>query len=183
MTTNITDLPGGNSNQPNIQLHTKDKQNVPTDKIPLNSINEMVNGLQKAASKNMTRLPPRDIPANPERITQDPQIQPNFVPPPQNENYIENEMNYENMMRRNNSEVNSKVSMDSLYDQIQTPIIVGVLFFLFQLPFVNKGLFKFLPSLFKDDGYPNFSGYLFKTMLFSLVFFGVTKGFDVLSAF
>ena len=25
MTTNISDLPGGNSNQPNIQLHTKEK--------------------------------------------------------------------------------------------------------------------------------------------------------------
>ena len=48
----------------------------------LNSINEMVSGLQKAAQNNMTRLPTRDIPPDPDRITRDPQVQPNYVPPP-----------------------------------------------------------------------------------------------------
>ena len=112
MTTNIKDLPGGNSNQPSIQLHTKEKQQ---NKPSLNSINEMVSGLQKAANNNMTRLPERDIPQNPERITHDPEIQPNFVPPPPpNPHYIEDEMDYEYMMRRNSND-NKKKNKCKLY--------------------------------------------------------------------
>ena len=118
MTTNISDLPGGNSNIPNIQLHTKEKKG---NKVPLSSINEMVNGLQKAAGNNMTGLPIRDVPHDPERITRDPQIQPNYVPPPHNQNYIENEMEYEEMMRRNQNEYQEKDRMETLYDEIQQP--------------------------------------------------------------
>lgn len=179
MTTNISDLPGGNSNQPNIQLHTKDS---PEKKVSLSSINEMVSGLQKAAQNNMTKLPSRDIPFDPERITHDPNIQPNYIPPPppQQQNYIENEMDYESMMLRNKKEKQQKNTMDNLYDEIQSPIMVGVLYFLFQLPVVNKMLLKFVPSFFKDDGHPLFSGYLFKTFLFSISVFCMNKGFDML---
>ena len=94
-----------------------------------------LSGLQKGASNNMTRLPERDIPQNPERITHDPQIQPNFVPPPPpNPHYIEDEMDYEYMMRRNANEMQENQRMETLYDELQTPLIVCVLYFLFQLP-------------------------------------------------
>tara|TARA_Y100000996_G_C22267705_1_gene538677 strand:- start:107 stop:652 length:546 start_codon:yes stop_codon:yes gene_type:complete len=181
MTTNISDLPGGNSNQPNVQLHTREKQ---VNKPSLSSINEMVSGLQKAASNNMTRLPERDIPQNPERITHDPQIQPNFVPPPPpNPNYIEDEMDYEYMMRRNANEKEQNENIQSLYDELQTPLIVSIFFFLFQLPFINKILLKFVPTLFRDDGHPKFSGYLFKTFIFGISIFIANKSIDIFSEF
>lgn len=181
MTTNISDLPGGNSNQPNIQLHTRES---PENKTSLNSINEMVGGLQKAFQKNMTRLPTRDVPRDPERITRDPQIQPNYVPPPpQNNNYIEDEMDYEYMMRRNANEKKEKEKMDSMYDELQLPVTVAILYFLFQLPFINKSLLKFVPTLFKDDGHPKFTGYLLKTFLFGLSVFLIHKSFDMISKF
>mgnify|MGYP000890727496 CR=1 FL=1 len=180
MTTNISDLPGGNSNQPNIQLHTKEKD---AKKIPLNSINEMVSGLQKAAQKNMTRLPQRDVPMDPERYAMQEEIKPNYVPKPQHQNYIDEELDYMDMMERNQNEIINKSTMDNVYDQIQTPVVAGILFFLFQLPFMNKLLLKFVPSLFKEDGHPLFSGYLFKTFLFSLSLFLMHKGLDTLSSF
>jgi hypothetical protein len=196
MTTNISDLPGGNSNQPNIQLHTKDlsppthmnQTNNPgkpgqPDKVSLNSINEMVSGLQKAAQNNMTRLPNRDVPFDPERITRDPNIQPNYIPPPTQDGYIEDEMDYEYMMQRNQNEKFQRNNMDNLYDEIQSPVMVGILFFLFQLPFVNKLLLKIVPSLFKDDGHPLFSGYLLKALLFGICVFIMNKGFDMLIQF
>tara|TARA_Y100001970_G_scaffold291841_1_gene430609 strand:- start:3122 stop:3667 length:546 start_codon:yes stop_codon:yes gene_type:complete len=181
MTTNISDLPGGNSNVPNIQLHTREKTG--SQKVPLSSINEMVGGLQKAANNNMTTLPIRDVPHDPERITRDPQIQPNYVPPPPNQNYIEDEMEYEEMMRRNQNEYQQKERMDSLYDEIQQPVIVSILFFLFQLPFFNKTLLKFVPTLFKADGHPKFMGYLLKTFMFGITIFLANKGFDMISEF
>ena len=181
MTTNISDLPGGNSNQPNIQLHTKE---IPQKKPSLNSINEMVSGLQKAASNNMTRLPERDIPPNPQRITHDPQIQPNFVPPPPpNPNYIKDKINYEYIMRRNTNEKKEKETMDSLYDELQTPLVVSVLYFLFQMPFINKSFHKFVPTLFKDDGNPKFGGFLFKTFLFGIGVFITQKSLTMASEF
>jgi len=178
-TTNISSLPGQNTQQPNVQLHTKEMDN----KIPLSSINEMVSGLQKAASKNMTSLPPRDMPANPERITHDPNIKPNYVPEAQNDNYIENEMDYEHMMRRNQNEMYETDRLDTLYDELQMPVIVSVLFFLFQLPVFNKMLLKFVPSLFKTDGHPTFSGYIAKTLLFGISIFIMNKGFMIMSEF
>ena len=180
MTTNISDLPGASSHAPNIQLHTKEKE---ATKMPLSSINEMVSGLQKAANNNMTSLPSRDIPPDPERITHDPQIQPNYVPEPPNRNYIEEEMDYEEMMRRNQHEYREKEQMETLYDEIQQPIIVSILFFLFHLPFVNKNLLKFVPSLFKADGHPKFTGYLLKTFMFGCTIFLVNKGINMLSEF
>jgi hypothetical protein len=181
MTTNISDLPGGTSNVPNIQLHTKEKQG--SKKTPLSSINEMVNGLQKAANNNMTSLPIRDVPHDPERITRDPQIQPNYVPPPKNNKYIEDEMEYEEMMRRNQNNYIEQEKINSLYDEIQQPIIISILFFLFQLPFFNKTLLRFVPTLFKSDGHPRFTGYLLKTFIFGITIFITTKGFDMISEF
>ena len=180
MTTNISDLPGSNANAPNIQLHTKDKA---PNKMPLSSINEMVSGLQKASTNGMTALPNRDVPHDPERITHDPQIQPNYVPEPPHRNYIEDEMEYEEMMRRNQNEYVEKQRMDSLYDDIQQPIIVSVLFFLFHLPFFNKTLLKFVPTLFKSDGHPKFTGYLFKTFLFGGTVFSFNKVLDMIGEF
>jgi len=87
------------------------------------------------------------------------------------------------MMERNQNEIINKSTMDNVYDQIQTPVVAGILFFLFQLPFMNKLLLKFVPSLFKEDGHPLFSGYLFKTFLFSLSLFLMHKGLDTLSSF
>jgi|TARA_B110000967_G_C18838393_1_gene538029 hypothetical protein len=178
-TTNISELPGSHGNIPNIQLHTKEINN----KIPLSSINEMVSGLQKAASNNMTSLPSRDVPHDPERITQDPAVKPNYIPEAPNNNYIENEMDYDHMMRRNENEMYETDRLDTLYDELQIPIIVSIIFFLFQLPIFNKTLIKFIPSLFKTDGHPAFSGYMVKTLLFGVSIFIMNKGFAMLSEF
>ena len=65
----------------------------------------------------------------------------------------------------------------SVYDEIQTPILIGVLFFLFQVPFLNALMFKYLGFLkiYSDDGNLNLYGLLFKSMLFGAVYFGFVK--------
>ena len=65
--------------------------------------------------------------------------------------------------------------LDVLYDELQTPVIVMIFIFFSQLPIFQKTLAKNLPSLFSRDGNPNFSGYLFKTAIFGIVFYGITK--------
>ena len=73
---------------------------------------------------------------------------------------------------------NKKVEQDRLdmmYDELQTPVMVMVLFFFFQLPFFQKSLTKYAPSLFSRDGNPKFSGYFVKTLMFGVSFYAITK--------
>ena len=37
-----------------------------------------------------------------------------------------------------------KINEDSLYDELQAPLLLAVLYFLFQLPFFKKTVFKYL---------------------------------------
>jgi len=66
-------------------------------------------------------------------------------------------------------------SLDDMYNEIQTPLLIAVLYFLFQLPFVRKFLFTYIPFLFSIDGNLNMNGYLFTSILFGVVFYSLNK--------
>ena len=146
--------------------------NAPTE-LSQQSIQQIVAGLQQA--QGSTGLPIRDLPTNNAHITQDEQIKPNYVPKPENTNYIENDQEFESLIQQSKNKKGEQDRLDVLYDELQTPIIVMILFFFSQLPIFQKTLAKNLPSLFTRDGNPSFSGYLFKTVVFGIVFYGITK--------
>ena len=146
--------------------------NAPTE-LSQQSIQQIVAGLQQA--QGSTGLPSRELPTNNAHITQDEQIQPNYVPKPENTNYIENDQEFESLIQQSKNKKVEQDRLDVLYDELQTPIIVMILFFFSQLPIFQKTLAKNLPSLFTRDGNPSFSGYLFKTVVFGIVFYGITK--------
>jgi len=190
-TTNIFDLPtdptGGGGVQNNINL--KAMENIPpvqnnnmpatqTGQLTLdqNTINQIVNGLQYASSTGATQLPSRDIPMTTNAITQDPSIQPNYIPPPQKtEDYIEDDENDEDIINSYNKNANIQNSLDDLYSEIQTPLLLSIMYFLFQLPFFRKNLFAFFPFLFSKDGNFNLYGFLFTSVLFGTVFYILNK--------
>jgi hypothetical protein len=66
-------------------------------------------------------------------------------------------------------------SLDDMYNEIQTPLLLAVLYFLFQLPFFRKFLFTYFPVLFSNDGNLNINGFLFSSVLFGLIFYGLNK--------
>ena len=144
-----------------------------------NVINELVSGLQRASANGLTNLQSRDIPMNTMNMMNDPQIQPNFVPrPPPNQpqaDYIEE--HDEDMMTevKNATHVNTNDSMEAIYKLIQVPLLVGILYFAFQLPITRKYILKYLPSVFNADGNFNVSGLVFMSALFALGYFGLTK--------
>ena len=146
--------------------------NAPTE-LSQQSIQQIVAGLQQA--QGSTGLPSRDLPTNNAHITQDEQIKRNYVPKPENTNYIENDQEFESLIQQSKNKKVEQDRLDVLYDELQTPIIVMILFFFSQLPIFQKTLAKNLPSLFTRDGNPSFSGYLFKTVVFGIVFYGITK--------
>jgi len=146
--------------------------NIALDQSTINSI---VNGLQQATASGATMLPSRDIPQSQDHVTRDPQIQPNYIPSTQNNDYINQyEQNNEIISSYQKGERNEN-SLDSVYDELQTPLLLCVLFFLFQLPFFKKYLFIYVPALFLKDGNYNIYGFIFISIFFALVYYSLKK--------
>lgn len=180
-TTSINDLPtdpmgGGN----NISLVATEKNNpgqsVPSSGLSLDqsTISQIVNGLQQASVSGATTLPSRDISQNTQSLTQDVHIKPNYVPPPNNVDYI-NDNDHEQYVNRYQQEERIQNSLDSVYDEFQTPLLLGILFFLFQLPIIKKTLFKYIPFLCNIDGNYNLNGLIFASALFGFSYYSLSK--------
>jgi hypothetical protein len=143
-------------------------------------INQLVKGIQDAAAAGALGLPSRDIPQTQGHLTQDAQIKANFIP--QNDgDYIQDHQTSEEIIRRNAQRTQKEDSLDALYTQLQTPVTIGVLYFLFQLPVVRKTSLRFLPMLFHKDGNPNLSGYLANSLVFALIYYLAVRTMNYLS--
>jgi hypothetical protein len=149
------------------------------------SITQLVTGLQQAILTGATQLPSRDIPINTTSLSNDPQIQPNYVPPPpqNHEDYIKNYEQTSDMVDNYNKNMYRQNSLDDMYNEIQTPLLLAVLYFLFQLPFFRKFLYRYLSFLFSNDGNYNLNGYIFVSILFGLTFHILNKITNQFNAF
>lgn len=138
--------------------------------------NELISQIQKAAANGTTALPSRDIPIDTMKVVNDNQTQPNYIPPPQvQENYIKNYETPQQVIEENNKQTSMSTLFDTLFYEMQLPIIIALLYFLFQLPAVKKHSKIILPFLFKDDGNPNLYGYIFNSILFASMFYVLVK--------
>lgn len=144
-----------------------------TTELSQESIHQIVQGLQQAGGS--TLMPNREIPTNNSHITQDEAIKPNFIPKTQNENYIEEENTMDSLIQQNKNKNVEQDRLDLMYEELQIPLLVMILFFFFQLPIFQKTLTKYAPSLFSRDGNPTFSGYFVKTLMFGVTFYVITK--------
>ena len=148
------------------------------------TISQIVNGLQQASLSGATKLPSRDIPMATSEHTTDPYIQPNYVPPPQNNiDYIKNYQQTSDMIDDYTIKSQRQSSLDDMYNEIQTPLLLAVLYFLFQLPFFRKFLFTFFPILFSNDGNININGFIFTSVLFGLLFHLLNKLLNYFNTF
>jgi hypothetical protein len=194
--TSIMDLPtdpvGGGSIGGNISLSANEKigqGSGPGSGIPggvsldQTTIQQIVNGLQQASSTGATQLPSRDIPRNTESIMQDPQVQQNYIPPASNKDYISEEDENEDIINNYNKNEKYGDSLDQLYDEIQIPLLIAVLYFLFQLPFFKRYLYRFFPALFSKDGNVNLYGFIFTSTLFGMLYYLLSKTMTHFSRF
>lgn len=192
-TTNIDDLPSANSNNVNSApvQNVFNENNTENVKMPnygeqLNSEKEVAPALQNIdytsklnsslkdiGNGNALQLPSRDIPQNTASINNDVNVQPNYIPP-NNNDYIANHVTPNEIIQQNREKEVLNDKTEEFYETIQMPLLVGLLFFIFQLPFIRKNLFIYLPSLFNKDGNPNLSGYLFNSAIFALLYFSFT---------
>tara|TARA_X000000368_G_scaffold154033_1_gene121389 strand:- start:1679 stop:2341 length:663 start_codon:yes stop_codon:yes gene_type:complete len=192
--TNTNEVPIHNSSNNNIILNKNEvvaentsqmanpmMQQIPT-KVPeqnlqdnTNNYNEMINQLQKANLAGATTLPSRDIPINTTNVNNDTQIKPNYIPETDNNDYILNSQTQEDLIAINKNKQNTLDSLDTFYNEFQLPLLISILYFLFQLPIFRKSLKKALPVLFTYDGNPNIYGFIFNSILFSTTFYILVK--------
>lgn len=168
---------GQSSNYPRTEQYNPSAQPVYLSPEQMQQLNEM--GHQ--------RLPSRDIVQHTGQYSHDEEVQPNYIPPPPQKNDFVRE-HYELTEKRlqeyeENKRKESK--LDNLLTEIQTPLLVAILFFLFQLPAINTMIFKrfsFL-SLYDVDGNFNLFGLIVKSLLFGGTYYSLRTTMNYLSEF
>jgi len=165
-------IPSGGANTSNPMMQnsplTMENSNQSQQSQAPPNYNELISQIQKAAVYGSTALPSRDIPMEPVKIMNDVQSQPNYIPPPQSqEDYINNSISPQNIIETNMREYKQDSMFEKIYAEFQLPLIIGLLFFLFQLPVVKQYNKSLLPFLFKTDGNPNLYGYIANSIMFA----------------
>ena len=135
--------------------------------------------LKDASESGATVLPSRDIPHNVQKMQQDEQIKPNFIPK-QDEDYIGNLANKDREIEDNKRKQNQNDNLEYVFEQIQEPLLISIVYFIFQLPIIKNNMFILLPKLFNKDGNHNVYGYLFNSILFAISYYGLSKSINLL---
>jgi len=177
-TTNIFDLPSEGNNQPvfniNDNLSGKDTKLSPSGvTLDQTTINQIVSGIQQASLSGATQLQSRDIPINKTQFI-DEQVQPEYIPQTNTKNFIEEEEETDT----SNSYLNKTTNYFNIFDgnsnEVQILIILSMLFFILQLPFVKTIVHQYIPSMFFKDGNPNIYYNIFLSILFGISYYILT---------
>ena len=157
------------------QALREERDNDPA--IMQKNLNQFVTGIQQASAAGLTALPSRDIPQNQQHISQDTQIKPNYIPSPEEKmnDYIREQQTNDEIIRAQAQKQIKKDSFDVIFDELQGPFMIGILYFLFQLPVIQTQLCKIIPALYGKDGNPNLSGYIFTSVAFASVYYFLMK--------
>ena len=171
--TSINELPtdptsGGTINpQPSINPTTEGSSMMALDN---STIQQIVNGIQKATSSGSTSLPSRDIPNSGEEITTDPHANIDYIP--KNEKYeLDQEEDEEIITNNYNNNQKNENIIEEYYEMFKIPILLAILFFIFQLPVIKQLILKNMQYLAKADGNFNLNGLIFYSLLFGSSYF------------
>ena len=115
-----------------------------------------------------TQLPERDIPRETLPHVVDPQTTVNYVPKAQEYMPPAPAPPAPSLMVR-------------YVEEFRVPIVLSLLYYIFQMAFVQDALRKFVPSIFKPDGNLSSIGLIVKSGLFGSAFYGLTMMMERLS--
>lgn len=140
-----------------------------------NTIAELVSGIQNITKNGGSSLPSRDIPMDESRVAADEEVKTNYVPQTENTDYIQDYQTNENIVREHEANIIKQASIEDIYEELQTPIIAMLIYFLFQLPAFKKYERRFIPGLFGEDMNINTYGILFNSLFIALIIFTVKR--------
>lgn len=164
-----------------INNENKKRETELNNNLQPNVMNELVNGLQQASMKGMTSLPSRDIPRDTNHITQDETTKPNYIPKANNFDYISEHEKKEDIINKHMINANKQDTFDYLFEELQTPVLISLLYYLFKQPFIEKLLLKYFPVFFKKSGHFKWYGSLIMSLLFGATYYSFNTFFNHLS--
>ena len=137
----------------------------------------LVTGLQQASRTGALSLPSRDIPMVSSHVNMDQEARVNYVPaqPQGHQDYIGNTQTADEIIAHSNKIKSRDDTMESIYEEIQTPLLIGIMFFVFMIPSVRAFMFKSFPMLLQTDGNPTLGGYVYVAGLFGLIYYVLNK--------
>ena len=175
---NVHPNPYGNHGQPNTMPLSQQPQQ------PQQSQSGYLSHLQQEAPQY--RLPSRDIPRNTDGYMQDVEITANYIPAPKlTSDYIRDFQDDEEKSIKTHKEKRHRERlMDTLLTEIQIPIFIGILFFVFQMPLIDAVIFKKLSfmRIYNEDGNFNFYGLFVKSIMFGVSYSILTRSLEFLSS-
>lgn len=158
----------------------------------------MMNAIQTPGQQN-TQLASRDVPQSNFQQSADIQSHPNYVPGQMKTDPVRQttqddlqqqnmasasaetdfiEKHNESLQRKELQETKSR-KMESVFEmmmeQIHVPVILAILYFMFQLPFFNERLRTQLPFLFVRENKMSVYGIVLKAILFALSYAGINQ--------
>jgi len=139
------------------------------------TIAELVSGIQKMSNSGNTSLPSRDIPMSEASVAVDETVKPNYVPPSDNADYINHYISNESILRDHEKSESATKTVEDLYDELQTPVLAAMLYFISQMPATKKYETKFIPGLFNTDGNMNLYGIIFNSVVMCAILFIVKR--------
>lgn len=174
------------SNDNNMQNYIIGQSSHPVNTNPntQQTYNELVGQIQQADKMGATQLPSRDIPQITNDITMDTSTKPNYIPEQEKiEDYINNYQTPDEIIEENQQDETRMDSLELTYRELQMPLLIAILYFIFNLPIVRKYLRGFIPNLFKSDGNPNLTGYIVNSLLFAFIYYLLNKAITNLMSF
>jgi hypothetical protein len=127
------------------------------------------------------KLPSRDIPMSTTNYSQDEEIHANYIPPPPKtkrvKDYIkEYDESESTRIREHESSKFREHWIEEAFRSYQLPLLIAILYFIFQMNVVSRVLFVYLGKLgwfYQEDGAMNVYGMLIKSMMFASVYWAI----------
>jgi hypothetical protein len=200
--TRISDLPsmdshggqGGMNAYSQMNVHPNpylkgNPQNPPiqVSQHPLPSMNGGGAGAPGYIPDAQMHLPSRDIPMDMANLVQDRETQPNYMPSVSDiHDFVTNhEFITEEKVDKHNKVRTRAEMIDQFIEEVQTPVFVSILFFIFQMPIFTKILVKYLGNfvnILNSEGNLNFNGILLKSFMFGSAYYWSMKITSILAS-
>lgn len=141
---------------------------------------QMVSSLQNAAKQGLTNLA-EDIPKQTTHITQDTQTIANAIPEQIATanatpiDYIQNFATQEEISNQISKQETKQDTLDFILEELKWPLIIAVMFYIFQSRNFHKIIMSKVPSLFNETGGFNSNGLIALSAAFGASYYSSTK--------
>ena len=145
--------------------------NVSNEKTNVD-INTVVSDIQRASHTGLLSLPNKDIPTTKSHITMDKETVTNYIPETPNTDYIRDNQTLHDIQQNN---MKNNDTCDYIIDEFGLPIVISIIYFIFQSTKTKNYMYKVIPQLHGSDSIPSTHGYMVISVLFGLSIYAVNR--------